>query len=63
MEKAVTDMAKKHGVLICQKVCSWPFAKAIVDKVTESHVKYFVPAVPAKEHSIDVAKLEEKQHG
>jgi len=31
MENAVVEMAKKHDLMICTKICSWPFAKAIVD--------------------------------
>ncbi len=30
MELAVIEMCKKHDLMICVKVCSWPFAKAIV---------------------------------
>jgi hypothetical protein len=30
MEGAVVEMCKKHNLMICSKVCSWPFAVAIV---------------------------------
>lgn len=30
MEEGVIEMCKKHNLMICTKVCSWPFAKAIV---------------------------------
>lgn len=30
MEVAVIEMCKKHNLMICAKICSWPFAKAIV---------------------------------
>lgn len=32
MEEAVIEMAKKHDLMICNKICSWPFAKAAVQK-------------------------------
>lgn len=32
MEKAVVEMCKKHDLMICDKVCSWPFAKAVVQQ-------------------------------
>lgn len=36
MEIGVKMMAHKHNLMICTKVCSWPFAKVIVDNVTDS---------------------------
>jgi hypothetical protein len=36
MEKAVVEMAKKHNLMICDKRCSWPHAKAIVQTVSDS---------------------------
>lgn len=38
MELAVVEMAKKHGLMICDKICSWPHAKAIVSGVSRAHV-------------------------
>lgn len=32
MEKALVEFAEKKGYILCNKVCSWPFAKAIVSK-------------------------------
>lgn len=32
MENGVVEMCKKHGLTIFDKICSWPFAKAIVSK-------------------------------
>lgn len=39
MEKAVTDMARKNGLMVCRKICSWPFAKAIVQEVTDAFLR------------------------
>lgn len=41
MEKAVIAMAKKHGLMVCQKICSWPHAKAVVQKPGEAHIRCF----------------------
>ena len=30
MERAVIEMCKKNDMMICDKICTWPFAKAIV---------------------------------
>ena len=30
MEKAVVEMCKQKNLMICTKICTWPFAKAIV---------------------------------
>lgn len=38
MELAVVQMAAKHDLMICQKVCSWPIAKAIVQHIKEVHI-------------------------
>ncbi len=32
LEKAVIIMARKNDLMICSKICSWPFAKAIVQE-------------------------------
>ena len=32
MERAVIEICKQEDLMICQKVCSWPFAKVIVQK-------------------------------
>jgi len=37
LDKAVVIMAAKHDLVLCKKVCSWPFGKAIVTKKTDSH--------------------------
>lgn len=41
MEKAIITMAEKHGLMICDKVCSWPYAKAIVQDVEDAHLRCF----------------------
>lgn len=41
MERAVILMATKHRLMICDKRCSWPHAKAIVQPIEEAHVKHF----------------------
>lgn len=40
MELAVIKMAAKHNLMICEKICSWPFAKAIVQPVMDVHIKF-----------------------
>lgn len=37
MEQAVVALANKNNLVICEKICSWPFAKAIVAPLTQSH--------------------------
>jgi len=39
MELAVVQMATKHNLMICDKKCSWPHAKAIVQPIEEAHVR------------------------
>lgn len=41
MEKAIVQMAMKHNLMICQKICSWPHAKAIVQPITQDFVRAF----------------------
>ena len=36
MEEAVVLLAHENELLICDKVCSWPFAKAITTPMTKS---------------------------
>jgi len=43
MELGVVIMAMKHDMYVHTKVCSWPFAKALVSKVTDAHRKSFIP--------------------
>ncbi len=46
MEKGIVEMAKKHNLMICEKACSWPHAKAVVQEITESYVRRYEPAKP-----------------
>lgn len=43
MEMAIVEMAAKHNMFVCNKVCSWPFAKAVVSEITEAHVRCYEP--------------------
>lgn len=42
MEKAVVQMMGKHGLMPCDKSCSWPFAKAIVQVVTDDYLRSYL---------------------
>ncbi len=45
MEKAVTEMAAKHSLIVCQKICSWPHAKVVVQPIEDAHVRSYVEKV------------------
>ncbi len=49
MEMGVIEMAQKHNLMIVNKVCSWAFAKAIVQQVPDNFLYNFKPSPAATE--------------
>ena len=41
LEAALAKMCLKHNLFVNNKICTWPFAKAVVSPVTPAHEKCF----------------------
>jgi len=57
MELAVTEMAKKHNLMICDKRCSWPHAKVVVQEVTDNFI-----GIRSKSDDLDKITREKKKY-
>ena len=39
MELGMIKMAAKHNLMLCTKICTWPFTKALVQEAGDAHVR------------------------
>lgn len=52
MRKGILEMAMKHELMICMEICTWPFAKVVVQKPEEAHLRCFKEELNEKEENV-----------